>query len=518
MLVVGLAATGVLTWISDTSYMHNENRLLRLRARDVGTVLTSALPSLQTPLASAAALADATHGDKHKFMRLMAPYVGHGGTRPFVSVSLWRVSDPQRGPLAVVGPQPKLVSSGRAAIFFVKAVATSNLSVIGLLHTNQPRLGYAFTGSAHGPFAAYGESALPASRYAAGGTNSAYSDLEFALYLGRNTRPSQLLVLTVRHLPLTGRHTTVRVPFGNTFLTLTVAARGPLAGSLPQRIPWVIAIVGVLLTLAAGGLAAVLIQRRRNVERLAGELEHTAEENRQLYAEQRGIAQTLQQALLPDALPQLPGLEVSARYEAGVKGVEIGGDWYDLIPVDQDRLLLVVGDVSGRGLKAATTMASLRFAIHAYSVQGDRPVTFLPKLSSLLSVSADGQLATVLCTEVDVAGRQVSFTNAGHLPPLMVTHDGVRYVKGDVGLPIGVDQDVAYSPTTVSVPPGAALLVFTDGLVERRGESIDAGLERLRSRISADRVPLDDLLAKILHDVRDDTPDDTAIAAIRWMN
>ncbi|HZU61813.1 MAG TPA: hypothetical protein VE983_12670, partial [Solirubrobacteraceae bacterium] len=99
VLAIGLAATGVLTWISDSSYRRNEDRLLRLRARDVGTVLTSALPGLQTPLASAAALADATHGNQAKFIHLMAPYVG-ATPRPFLSVSLWAVSHPERGPLA----------------------------------------------------------------------------------------------------------------------------------------------------------------------------------------------------------------------------------------------------------------------------------------------------------------------------------------------------------------------------------------------------------------------------------
>jgi serine phosphatase RsbU (regulator of sigma subunit) len=516
VLAVGLAATGVLTWISYSSYNRNENRLLRLRARDVGDLVTSFLPSTQTPLASAAALADATHANRRKFIRLIAPYVGTGPGRPFISASLWRASEPGR-PVMVIGAQPELASRDRAPYFLGEASSTSKLSVIGLLDNRHPRLGYAFMGSMGGPFIAYGESALPLSRYVPVQRNSAFSDLDFALYLGRTTRPRQLLVATVRHLPLSGRQTTIRVPFGDTLFTVTVAARGPLGGSLPQQIPWVIAVVGVLLTLGASSLATGLIQRRRNVERLAGQLERTAEENRELYAEQRDIAQTLQRALLPQTLPQPPGLEVSARYEAGVEGVDIGGDWYDLIALRDERLLLVVGDVSGRGLRAATTMASLRFAIRAYSAEGDSPATFLPKLSSLLNVSADRQLATILCAEVDVARRRVSFTNAGHLPPLLITRDAVHYLEYKIGLPIGVERDSAYSPTTVSIPPGATLLMFTDGLVERRGESIDAGLERLRSHVAGDGLPLDDLLGRILHDVRVDTSDDTAIAAIRWM-
>jgi len=297
-----------------------------------------------------------------------------------------------------------------------------------------------------------------------------------------------------------------------------VASRGPLSGSLPQRLPWAIALVGTLLTLAAGGLAVRLIQRRRSVERLAHQIEETAEENRRLYAEQRGIAQTLQHALLPDLLPQLPGLQVGARYEAGAEGVDIGGDWYDLIALGERRLLLVVGDVSGRGLRAATTMALLRFAIHAYAAQGDDPPTFLPKLSRLVNVTADRQLATVVCAAIDVGSREMSITNAGHLPPLMISAQGAEFLESEVGLPVGVDRETTYSSTRTSAPPGATLLAFTDGLVERRGESIEVGLERLRSHVVSNHVSLDQLLGRVLSEMREDASDDAAIAAIRWTN
>ena len=317
---------------------------------------------------------------------------------------------------------------------------------------------------------------------------------------------------------MNGRRSIVTVPFGDTSFTVSVTARRPLGGSLPQRLPWAIAIVGTLLTLGAVALTAGLIQRRRGAERLASRLEEVAEENRRLYAEQRGIAHTLQQALLPDTLPQVPGLQVSALYEAGVEGVEIGGDWYDLIPLDRRQLLLVVGDVSGRGLPAATAMAALRFAIHAYAAQGDEPATFMPKLSRLLSVREDRQLATVLCLLIDASTRQISITNAGHLPPLLISDGRSEFVETKVGLPVGVDRDASYSSTTSTAPPGATLLAFTDGLVERPGESIEVGLEQLRSRVRANHLPLDQLLTTVLRDLRHDAPDDTAVAGIRWVS
>jgi hypothetical protein len=518
VLVVGLAVTGVLTWISAREYHHNETRLIELRAHDVAGALTSALPSVQTPLASAAALADATEGNVAKFKTFIAPYVGLGAGRPFISVSLWRLS-PAQGPVAVVGVPPALPSSGvDVSAFLRRAAASRTISVIGLLAGPNPRLGEAYTGMSNGPFAAYGEEALPPSGYEPPQQNAAFNDLNYALYLGRSTKRADLLIASVRRLPLPGEHAIVRVPFGDAQFTVAVASRGSLAGPLPQRLPWLIAIVGSLLTLAATALIARLIERRLATERLAGELEAAAEENRRLYAEQRGIAQTLQHALLPASLPQLPGLQIGARYAAGAEGVDIGGDWYDLVELGDGRLLLVVGDVSGKGLSAARAMAALRFAIHAYSAQGDDPSAFLPKLSRLVNVQEDHHLATVLCAVVDAKSRRLSITNAGHLPPLMISDHSSEYLETPVGLPVGIEPDASYASVTVAVPAGATFLAFTDGLVERRGESIEAGLERLRSRVLANHASLDQLLTGVLHDLRNDAPDDTAVAGIRWLS
>jgi serine phosphatase RsbU (regulator of sigma subunit) len=520
VLAIGLLITAALTLVSAALNRKNDKQLLGLRTREVGTVLTEVIPSIQTPLASAAALADATGGNVAKFKRFAAPYVGLSAGQPFVSLSLWRVSNPGQGPVAVVGVPPALSASIQLApAFLARASAKSRLSVTGFLQSPIPRIGYAFAGVAPGPFVAYGESAVPANRYAPVQNNAAFSEIDYAVYLGPSTTRANLLIASVRHLPLMGRTDIVKTPIGDSFFTVAVAARRSLGGSLPQRLPPAIAIIGVLLSAGAALVAARLIDRRRGAERLAARLEEIAEENRRLYAEQRGIAQTLQHALLPETLPQLPGIQTSALYEAGAHGVEIGGDWYDLIALDDRRLLLVVGDVSGRGLRAATTMAALRYAIHAYAAQGDPPAELLSKLSKLVSVKADRQLATVLCALVDVPARTVSVTSAGHLPPLMITGEGGEFVQGEIGLPVGVDRSASYTSTTVSAPPGATLLAYTDGLVERRGESIDAGLERLRSRASTNHVSLDQLLTRILEDLRDDaSEDDTAIAGIRWMN
>lgn len=520
VLVVGLVVTGVLTWLSAIQYSNTEAHLLRLRARDAATVITEVVPAVQTPLASASALADATGGDRTKFMQFMAPYVGTGPGTEFVSASLWRVGAGTSVPVAVVGAPPVLSSTpGLASNFLVRASRSSTLSVIGLLRGPTPRLGYGFTGvGVKGPYAVYGESPLPKDRYSAVQSNSAFSDLNYAIYLGKSRRVDALLVTSARRVPLTGRPAAVTVPFGDSFFTIAVSAKRSLEGFLPQRLPWGIAIIGALLTLGATVLTGRLVVQRRHAEALALRLEEVADENERLYTEQRGIAQTLQRALLPDVLPDVPGLQVGARYEPGVQGVEIGGDWYDMIVLDDRRLLLVVGDVSGRGLRAATTMASLRYAIHAYAAQGDRPESILSKLSGLLSVRSTGQLATVLCAVVDGATGSVRIASAGHLPPLLITGGRRELVQTPVGVPVGIDPDPSYSSTEVHADSGATLIAFTDGLVERRGESIEVGLERLREHAAGDGGSLEDLLARLVDELRDDgAEDDTAVAGIRWL-
>ncbi|HEY1519153.1 MAG TPA: PP2C family protein-serine/threonine phosphatase [Solirubrobacteraceae bacterium] len=517
VLLVGLLLTGVLVWISASTYSSNEKRLLNLRVRDAGALVAEALPSIQTPLASAAALADATDGDVAKFKKFIGPSVA---AKRFVSVSLWRLGGSQTGPIAVVGTPPVLgTSPSRAETFFANGAAHSALGVIGLLASPNPRLGYAFTSpGVTGHYVVYGESALPTSRRSKLQSTSSFADLHYALYLGTSQRPEDLLVTDLKSLPITGQHASTSIPFGNNSFTFVVSARHPLVGSFPQRLPWLIAIIGVLLSIGAALLTMRLIQRRSHAEQLAVSLEEIADENRRLYSEQRSIAQTLQHALLPERLPKIHGMETSARYEAGVEGVDIGGDWYDLIALDDHRLLLVVGDVSGRGVRAAATMASLRYAIHAYAAQNDPPATILTKLSRLVNVGATGQLATILCALVDVEAHKLTVTSAGHLPPLLISDGTGTFIQSAVGVPIGVNTGATYTSTAVSTPPAATLLAFTDGLVERRGESIDAGLERLQHAATANHCELDDLLGKLVDELRHDGDDDTAIAGLRWLD
>jgi serine phosphatase RsbU (regulator of sigma subunit) len=162
-------------------------------------------------------------------------------------------------------------------------------------------------------------------------------------------------------------------------------------------------------------------------------------------------------------------------------------------------------------------MAALRFAIHAYAAQHDPPAAILNKLSYLLNVADSGQLATIMCALVNIERREITLTSAGHLPPLLISNGDSRYLETEVGLPIGVEAGGTYSSMTVSMPPGATLVAYTDGLVEHRGENLDDGLARLREVATRQDAPLPQLLRTLVDELRDGpAADDIAILGLRW--
>jgi len=515
--LLGLVVTGAFALISHVLYDHNESHLLRLRARQVGTVLTAAVPSIQSTLASAAELADATDGDAQKFRQFMAPYIGPG--RQFASASLWPLHAAKLAPTVVVGTPPVLASlPAQARSLFGRAEHSRLLNITGILGSAHPSVGLEFsTPGVKRGFAVYVENPLPKDRRSALAGNSAFSDLNYALFLGRSRNPKNLLVTSLHRFPVTGRQASTVVPFGDSAFTLVVTPRGPLGGTFFADLPWIIVIVGVLISLAAAAMTDRLARRRQYAEQLTGVLDRVAAENHQLYTEQRGIAQTLQHALLPDALPSFNGLQVSARYVPAASGIDVGGDWYDVVAAGDRRVLLVIGDVSGHGLHAATTMALLRHATLAYAAQEHSPATVLTKLSDFVNSEAHDYFATVLCALIDAEAHRLTIASAGHMAPLLIDGDDGRFLELDANVPIGVARATDYRDTTASVAPNSTLVAFTDGLVERRGEVLDTGLARLRDVATGQRLALDDLVDKLTRDVAsEEHQDDTAIVVIKW--
>ena len=340
---------------------------------------------------------------------------------------------------------------------------------------------------------------------------SSFPNLNFALYLGGGAQQQELLEATTNQLPIGGRTATTTIQFANTHLTLVGTPTQPLGGSLSRRLTAIVILVGVVLAFGAAVITERLVRRRKSAELLA-------EENRRLYGEQQGLAESLQRALLPGIIPEIPGVEIATRYEAGLDVMEIGGDWFDVIASSDGGFVFVVGDVSGRGVQAAIVMASLHYAIRAYVAQGDPPGQILTKLCALLDVGRDGHFATVLCGRVDQDRREVALSSAGHLPPLLVSHREGGFVELTIGPPIGTVSDAVYPSTSIRIPDDCTLVAFTDGLVERRGQVLDVGLDDLRrSVIGSDHRSLDRVLSDVVADLTPEgSDDDIAILGLRW--
>jgi hypothetical protein len=506
---IGLVLTATLTWTSVSIHQHNEERLLNLDLRQAAAVVSTAIPTIQIPLTSAAELAAATGGNPAQFRALMDSYLGGG---QFVSASLWRVGGATPELVTAVGAPSELTSlPARASAFLTRARSSPSLSVTSLLDQRQPRIGYASTApSASVPWVVYGERAVPPNRKLKVTRNSAFSPLNYAIYLGRSTSPRNLLGESEGIQHIQQPRATVAVPFGTSAITLVATPHEELGGSLLARLPLIVAVGGTILAFLAAFMTEYLVRRRRYAEWLAWE-------NRRMYSEQRSIAEVLQHALLPEALPPVAGIETATRYVAGRTGTDVGGDWYDVIPVDDARFLFVLGDVSGRGVEAATIMARLHFAIRAYAAQGDEPTEILGKLGGLLSLEEDRSFVTIVCGLVDVTRHTVTLVNAGHPPVLLLNGTTGEFIGTSVHPPIGVEDATSYDATTFSVPPRATILAFTDGLVERRGETIDVGMGRLLARAIEEPLALDDLLTKLLAgSTQAENSDDTAILGVRW--
>ena len=235
-------------------------------------------------------------------------------------------------------------------------------------------------------------------------------------------------------------------------------------------------------------------------------------------SEQRAATAIMQRALLPDALPQIPGMRFSAKYLPAGSGVKIGGDWYDVFQLANGHLAFVIGDVVGRGVLAASVMAEIRTALRAYMVQGHELTEVVSMLNELLISMGRNRAATLSILELDPEAEELKAVTAGHLPPLLIEPDGrTRLLEQRHGLPVGVSTRHEYQSFCCPFPTGSRLLLYTDGLIERRDESIDAGLQRLAAAAqAATRHPDSSLADDVYRALLDETPleDDVALLAI----
>ena len=520
IIVVGLVVTATISWAAWRIDHNSEHRLLVVQTRQAANVVSSAIVAIEDPLQNGLDVAAATGGDPQQFSRYLATSVAGGGL--FSSASLWRTGDPT--PIATAGGAPSLAPTSAAAQAFVALAAQRvSLVVTALPSPGSTRIGYALASRPDPGYVVYAERVIPANRRVPAEDNSAFADLHFATYLGPTTNLAALQTtdLALNRLPLSGDTVRMSIPFGDTSLTLVTSPIGHLGGALSAELPWILLIGGLGLTIVAALVAGQLELRRTKAESDAQTITTLYGRLDDLYREQRTIAETLQRALIPQTNPALPGVTVASRYVAGARGVDVGGDWFSLIRIDEAHFGFVVGDVSGRGVEAAALMARIRFTLRAYLVEGHPPDEVLRMCAEQVDIATDRHFATVLVGIAELTSRRVVLANAGHLSPLLVSAAGSAFVDTAVGLPLGVRRDEhrpsRYPLTTIDMPAGSMLLAFTDGLVERRNEDLDDGLRRLAGLAASSPDDVEAALTYLLAAlVEDGCDDDVASLAFRW--
>ncbi|HEV2368788.1 MAG TPA: PP2C family protein-serine/threonine phosphatase [Acidimicrobiales bacterium] len=497
------------------SVQRQDRAALETDAGQINLLLQTALQNFQSELRSVAFFTQASGNSAQVFEQQAKPLL----TSPGSSVALVNTSG--RVPVVEMAAGPSLQSHAPLPPALMTAVLGAQNSLVGGLTTigGQTLLYLAAAPSTLPTAVGLETTILPPGRRTAS-SSGPYSLAYVNLYDGTRATPDRLITSTYGTGSLPGTVVSTVMKFGAVTWLIQVSAKSAPSGSYNEASPWIALGVGLAVALGVAVLVETLGRRREHAERLAVHLDQVAEENRRLYDEQRSLAETLQAALLPEVLPAVPAAEAAVRYLPGVEGIHVGGDWYDMIPTGPNRVLLVVGDVSGRGLRAASSMAALLYATRAYAAQGDPPATIMTKLSQVLTVESTGHFATVLLVEVDLEGHDMTVVSAGHPPPLLLNGPNATFVDIKVGPPVGVSAGASYEAVSVSVPVGSTVLAFTDGLFERRGEGIDVSLGRLRDTAALDgHGSLDGLLSGIVGSlVGEGAADDMVLLGLKWQS
>jgi PAS domain S-box-containing protein len=254
------------------------------------------------------------------------------------------------------------------------------------------------------------------------------------------------------------------------------------------------------------GSATDIHERRSMEERL-----------RKVYEREHHVAETLQRSLLPERLPQIDGVELAARYIPAGTGAGVGGDWYDAIELRDGRVAVVVGDVVGHGLRAAAVMGQLRNACRAYALVESSPAEVVGRLNRLVSNDDDEVMATVLYLVLDRETGEVTYTSAGHPPPVVVSPDGASFLDEGRSVPVGAVESAVFREASAVLPDDATLFLYTDGLVERRDVALDDRLAQLRAATTAAGGDLPDVCEQVLLGVLGTKAplDDVALLAVR---
>jgi serine phosphatase RsbU (regulator of sigma subunit)/anti-sigma regulatory factor (Ser/Thr protein kinase) len=352
-----------------------------------------------------------------------------------------------------------------------------------------------------------------------------------ALVLLHDELRSTLLVAASLGVPAEDAHG-LRVPLGLGLAGRIAARAEPLILADTEHEDVVLdqlreagrAVAGVPLILAGETIGVLLISSRERVYdredllmlELVADRAARAIRQAEVFESARSTAIELQRSLLPERLPVIHGLDVAVRYQPGQDGTEVGGDWYDLFPVPGERIAIVVGDVVGRGLRAAARMGRVRTALRAYALESGSPLETVQRLDRFVAAEDPLEFTTLIVVFLDPRTGAATACTAGHLAPLIVAAGGTRLAPTSNGPPIGVADPGSRSESALRLEEGETLLAYTDGLVEDRAVGLDAGLRRLRE-VAVGSGSSADLVERVLAGMgaRGGGSDDVAIVAVR---
>ena len=237
-------------------------------------------------------------------------------------------------------------------------------------------------------------------------------------------------------------------------------------------------LVFAVVSVAMIALVTVLVERASMQAELRGRAEAEARVEHEMI-------DAIQQALLPRSTLVIDGADIAARYIGASRADLMGGDWYLVVQLDAERIALGVGDVTGHGINAAAVMAELRFAMRAYAYTDPTPSEVLRRLNELHCASHEETLASALFGVLDLRTQRWVQASAGHCPPILVSADGAVTFEHSPHAPMfGIDVDARYTDHRFDVPAGSVLVMYTDGLIERRSEPIDGGISRLANAVT----------------------------------
>ncbi|MFN2617166.1 MAG: SpoIIE family protein phosphatase [Thermoleophilaceae bacterium] len=238
---------------------------------------------------------------------------------------------------------------------------------------------------------------------------------------------------------------------------------------------------------------------------------------REVYEREHRIAETLQRSLLPERLPEIEDVTLAARYLPAGRDTAVGGDWYDALELPGGKVALVVGDVVGHGLRAAAAMGQLRNACRAYALVESSPASVLTRINMLLARGGEDTMATMIFIVLDRTTGEVVWSCAGHPPALLLEPQGARFLEGGRSVPLGATDSATFREGTAQLAEEATLLLYTDGLVERRDIGLDDRLAQLSAAARTTGGELEQVCDQVLAGVLGDSQpaDDVALLAVR---